>query len=76
MSKRTTIRIPDDVYDQLSHQAQQEQRTISNLAIILLREGLRDRWRKFPIDSRIDSHPESSDQHKAPDVSAEGFAEG
>lgn len=66
MSKRTTIRIPDDVYDQLSDQAQREQRTISNLVIVLLREGLRDRWRRFGIDSEIDSVTKK----EAPDANA------
>jgi predicted DNA-binding protein len=43
MSRRTTIRIPDDVYNRLAAQAEREQRTVSNLAIVLLREGLNNR---------------------------------
>lgn len=40
MSKRTTIRIPDDLYAQLVEQAKAEQRTISNLVILLLKQSL------------------------------------
>jgi len=40
MSKRTTIRIPDDVYIQLIARAQAEQRTVSNLIILLLKQSL------------------------------------
>lgn len=62
MSKRTTIRIPDDLYGELLTLAIQEQRTVSNLVILLLRESLPKR----KIDSRIDS----SDKQKAPDANA------
>lgn len=40
MSKRTTIRIPDDVYIQLSERAKAEQRTVSNLIVLLLKQSL------------------------------------
>lgn len=40
MSKRTTIRIPDDVYTQLSERAKAEQRTVSNLVVLLLKQSL------------------------------------
>jgi predicted CopG family antitoxin len=43
MSKRTTIRIPDDVYSQLSERAQAEQRTVSNLVILLLKQSLENK---------------------------------
>lgn len=52
MSKRTTIRIPDDVYNDLLQIAKFEQRTISNLIVRLLRESIR----KVRIDSHNDSH--------------------
>lgn len=40
MSKRTTIRIPDDLYTQLASRAKAEQRTVSNLIILLLKNKL------------------------------------
>jgi predicted CopG family antitoxin len=36
MSKRTSIRIPDDLYTRLAKRAKREQRTVSNLIIFLL----------------------------------------
>lgn len=41
MSKRTTVRIPDEVYSQLVERAKREQRTVSNLIVLLLTEGLK-----------------------------------
>jgi predicted CopG family antitoxin len=40
MSKRTTIRIPDDLYTRLIDRAKSEQRTISNLVIFLLNQSM------------------------------------
>lgn len=40
MSKRTTIRIPDEVYTRLVERAKAEQRTVSNLIILLLKQSL------------------------------------
>lgn len=40
MSKRITTRIPDDLYVQLVERAKAEQRTISNLVILLLKQSL------------------------------------
>lgn len=40
MSRRTTIRIPDDVYTLLAERAKAEQRTVSNLVILLLKKSL------------------------------------
>ena len=40
MNKRITIRIPDDVYALLLARAKVEQRTISNLVIVLLKKEL------------------------------------
>lgn len=42
MSKRTSIRIPDDLYARLVVRAKQEQRTVSNLIIALLIQALKD----------------------------------
>lgn len=39
MSKRTTIRIPDDLYTWISERAKVEQRTISNMIISLLNQA-------------------------------------
>lgn len=39
MSKRTTVRIPDDLYSWLATRAQRERRTVSNLLIALLSEA-------------------------------------
>ncbi len=36
MSKRTSIRIPDELYAYLAEQAKREQRTVSNLIVSLL----------------------------------------
>jgi len=54
MSKRTTIRIPDDVYDQLNERAKREQRTVSNLVILLLRKALAPRGSTAPADAGSD----------------------
>lgn len=40
MSRRVTIRMPDDVYDLLVERAKVEQRTVSNLVILLLKQKL------------------------------------
>lgn len=40
MSKRTSIRIPDDLYDQLSKRAKTDQRTVSNLIVFLLNQSI------------------------------------
>jgi len=40
MSKRTSIRIPDDLYAQLVAQAQRERRTVSNLIVALLADSV------------------------------------
>jgi predicted CopG family antitoxin len=40
MSKRTTIRIPDDLYIQLAARAKNEQRTVSNMIVLLLNQAL------------------------------------
>lgn len=39
MSKRTTVRIPDDLYRWLAERAQRERRTVSNLLIAVLAEA-------------------------------------
>ena len=39
MSKRTTVRIPDDLYRWLAERAKRERRTVSNLLIALLAES-------------------------------------
>ena len=40
MSKRTSIRIPDDLYILLVERAKNEQRTISNLIVSLLVQSI------------------------------------
>ena len=40
MSKRTTIRIPDDLHEQIVKRAKEEQRTVSNLIILLLNQAM------------------------------------
>lgn len=42
MSKRTSIRIPDDLYAKLQMRAEQEHRTVSNLIVLLMTKGLLD----------------------------------
>jgi predicted transcriptional regulator len=42
MSKRTSVRIPDDLYAWLEERARKERRTVSNLLVALLAEA-RDR---------------------------------
>ena len=42
MSKRTSIRIPDDLYTQLVARAKREQRTISNLIVAILTQNIKD----------------------------------
>lgn len=42
MSKRTSIRIPDDLYAQLVERAKKEQRSVSNLIIALLSQSLKN----------------------------------
>ncbi len=42
MSKRTSIRLPDDLYVRLQKRAEQEHRTVSNLIVVLLTQGLID----------------------------------
>lgn len=39
MSKRTTVRIPDDIYRWLAERAARERRTVSNLLVTLLAEA-------------------------------------
>lgn len=39
MSKRTTVRIPDEIYQWLAERAQRERRTVSNLLVALLAEA-------------------------------------
>lgn len=41
MSKRVSLRIPDDLHQTLTEQAEREHRTISNLIVALLRETQR-----------------------------------
>lgn len=41
MSKRTSIRIPDELYTQLVERAKKEQRSVSNLIIALLTQALK-----------------------------------
>lgn len=43
MSKRTTIRIPDDLYEQIAEYAKKDQRTISNVVVLFLRHAVQDR---------------------------------
>ena len=40
MSKRQTTRIPDDLYARLVERAKAEQRTVSNLIVLLLNQGM------------------------------------
>jgi predicted DNA-binding protein len=40
MSKRTSIRIPDELYDYLVVRAQRERRTVSNLIVNMLAVGV------------------------------------
>jgi predicted DNA-binding protein len=40
MSKRTSIRIPDELYDYLVARAQYERRTVSNLIVNMLAVGV------------------------------------
>ena len=40
MSRRTSIRIPDDIYQQLVERARAERRTVSNLVIALLAQAV------------------------------------
>jgi hypothetical protein len=40
MSKRTSIRIPDDLYRYLVDRANREQRTVSNLIVYLLTQSV------------------------------------
>lgn len=42
MSKRTSIRIPDDLYSYLVVRAKDEQRTVSNLIVNLLTMAVKD----------------------------------
>ena len=42
MSKRTSIRIPDELYAQIAERARDEQRTISNLIVALLTQTLKN----------------------------------
>lgn len=39
MSKRTSMRLPDDLYQWLVERAQRERRTVSNLVVTLLSEA-------------------------------------
>lgn len=39
MSKRTSMRIPDDLHQWLAERAQRERRTVSNLVVTLLSEA-------------------------------------
>lgn len=41
MSKRTSIRIPDELYQRLVERAMAEQRTVSNLIVALLSKEIR-----------------------------------
>jgi predicted DNA-binding protein len=45
MSKRTSVRIPDDLHQQLTERAQREHRTISNLIVALLSEKIEEEAR-------------------------------
>jgi predicted CopG family antitoxin len=40
MSKRTSVRIPDELYDELAKRAKRERRSLSNLIIALLAEAV------------------------------------
>jgi hypothetical protein len=40
MSKRTSLRIPDELYDELAKRAKRERRSLSNLIIALLAEAV------------------------------------
>lgn len=42
MSKRASIRIPDELYIQLVERAKKEQRSVSNLIIALLTQALKN----------------------------------
>jgi predicted DNA-binding protein len=42
MSKRTSIRIPDELYEYLTGRAKREQRTVSNLIVSLLTIAAKD----------------------------------
>lgn len=45
MSKRASIRIPDDLYAQLVERAKEEQRSFSNVIIALLTQALKSQDR-------------------------------
>lgn len=40
MTKRVSIRLPDDLHAQLVERAKTDQRTLSNLMILLLNQGM------------------------------------
>lgn len=40
MTKRVSIRLPDDLHAQLVERAKTDQRTLSNLIILLLNQGM------------------------------------
>ena len=56
MKKSTrTIRIPDDLYEMIARIAAQEERTTSNMIIVLLKEAVsvRDRRNRSEIDPEL-----------------------
>lgn len=58
MSRRTSIRIPDDIYQQLVERARAERRTVSNLVIALLAQA---------VGSSVGSQP-TKDEENIPNV--------
>jgi predicted transcriptional regulator len=54
MSRRTTIRIPDDLYARLAERAKAERRTVSNLVIFLLSQSLN-------VATSVSNKPETGD---------------
>lgn len=60
MKKSTrSIRIPDDLYETIVQMAQQEERTASNMIIVLLKGAVATRAQETEVDSQIDSQIDS-----------------
>lgn len=58
MSKRTSIRIPDELYEYLTDRAKQEQRTVSNLIVNLITIAVKNTGRNT---RGVDRDDEGSD---------------